>query len=119
MGFGCAVGSCDFGLVSIASVVDQEAHTERVQDVGCGADVIGVRVGDPEDVDRGAGQIGAEPVEQVMLGDAADVAAAAAMGRVAGVEEEVVAARKVDEGREALRDIVEVDDELPPGPAVW
>jgi hypothetical protein len=113
------MGARDLGLVEVASVVDQEPDAEGVEDVGSRADVVGVGMGDPEHIDGRASEVCAETIEQVPLGDTADVAAAAAVGGVAGVDEKMVTVREVDENRKALPNVEKVDDELSPSPAVW
>ena len=107
----------DLGLVRVPAVVDEELHRKRVDDVGGRADVVGVGMRDPEHVDRRPAEVDPQAVEQVALARGADVAAAAATGRVTGVDEDVGAARKVDEGGEALAHVVEVDAEGVAGPA--
>jgi hypothetical protein len=85
---------------------------ERREHLGSAADVVRVLVRDPQEVDGGAVEVGAELGEEVSVGRRADVAAARTPGAVPRVHEDVATVGEVDEDGERLVNVVEVDDEL-------
>lgn len=99
-------GLLDGGLRQVPAVVDVAGDGELVQDIEGAADVIGVRVGDPQKVDRGVAQIAGEPGHHPAVPLLARRTALGARRRLAGVDQDVLAVGQCNERGKRLARVV-------------
>ena len=114
---GGAVRASDlaFGLVGWPLSTKVTTGKGRELHLRGAADVVGVLMGDPEEIDRRVVQVGAELREESPVLGGARVAALGAAWAVAGVDEDVPSVGEIHERRERLADVVEVDSQAAVG----
>ena len=108
---GRAVRSANFALPRVPAIVGVSIDGKRAEDLRRAANVVGVLVGDPKEIERRSTQIAAQASDQPPVLGFTNAAAPGARWAVARVDQNVASVREIHQRGEALTHIVEVHSE--------